>query len=199
MNRRSTVIVTAFAAVVLLAWAGAYAANQLAAKPTAVAVVDIEQVFNQLKQKQAIEADFRSKADGLQAEEKQMKTKISDLQAQLDLLPPTEDSYKQKEAELQKAVLELRVWVQFQQAQQAREQAIQLENLYRKTTETIGAVAQQSGYDLVLFKEGMPTFEGANAQQIMAQVSFRKVLWAADASDLTNAIITRMNNEFDAG
>ncbi len=199
MHRRSTLIVTAFAAAVLLVWAGAFAQNQAPAKATAVAVVDIDLVFNQLKQRQSIEADLRTQGDALQAEERERKTKIADLQGGLDLLPPGSDAYNKKQEELQMKVLELQVWAQFQQQKMARERALRVESLYKKAMDTIGKIATQSGYDLVLFKDPAPTFEGANMQQINAQLTLRKVLWSNTAIDITDAVITRMNNDFGAG
>jgi len=199
MTRRKSLIVTAAAAVVLMVWAGAYAASALQAQPTSVAVVNIEEVFNQLKEKQAIEANLRAQGDDLQAEEQAMKEKIGKLQEALKLLPPGGPGHAQKQEELEKAVLEFQVWGQFQQKKQQRERAVQIEGLYNKTIKTIGEIATESGYDLVLFEEPKPQFQGNNLQQIMAQLSLRKVLWAKDSIEITNTVTTRMNNEFDAG
>jgi len=199
MTRRKSLIVTAAAAVVLMVWAGVYAADALQAKPTAVAVVNIEEVFNQLKEKQAIEANMRAQGDQLQAEEKALKEKIGKLQEALKLLPPGGPGHAQKQEELEKSVLEYRVWGEYQQQKQQRERAVQIEGLYNKTIETIGQIATESGYDMVLFQEPKPQFQGNNLQQIMAQLSLRKVLWAKDSIDISNTVTTRMNNEFDAG
>ncbi len=199
MTRRKSLIVTTAAAVVLMVWAGAFAAGALQAKPTATAVVDIEAVFNQLKEKNAIEANLRSQGDSLQSEERAMKEKIGKLQESMKLLAPGGPGYPQKQEELEKAVLEFQVWGQYQQQKQQRERALQIENLYNKTIKTIGEIATEQGYDLVVFKEPKPQFEGNNLQQIMAQLSLRKVLWAKDSIEITNAVTTRMNNEFDAG
>jgi len=199
MTRRKSLIVTAAAAVVLMVWAGAYAAGALQAQPTSVAVVNIEEVFNQLKEKQAIEANLRARGDELQAEEQTMKEKIGKLQEALKLLPPGGPGHAQKQEELEKAVLEFQVWGKFQQQKQQRERAVQIEGLYNKTIKTIGEIATESGYDLVLFEEPKPQFQGNNLQQIMAQLSLRKVLWAKDSIEITNTVTTRMNNEFDAG
>lgn len=199
MTRRTTTMVTAAAAVVMMIWVGAFASNGEQAAPTAVAVVDVEAAFTQLKQRDAIEAELRARGEELQAQERQMKAEIGEMQEAMGMLPPGSSGHKAKQLELEKALVELKVWGEYQQQRQNRERAVQIENLYNKTLEAIGDIAEESGYDLVLFKEPSPNFQGSNIQQMMAQLSMRKTLWSRDSIDITRSVTTRMNNEFDAG
>lgn len=194
MNQRPP-IVAVFAAAMLAVWAGG---AQAQAKPTAIAVVNIEKVFGSLKEREAIEADGRQEGDQLQQEQATRRAAISEDQNRLDLLPPGSEAYKKAEAELQQKVISLQVWGQFHQNRLARERAVLTEKLYRKTLETIGRVATENGYDIVLFKEQAPNFEGVNPQQLPTILQLRKVLWSKDEIDLTEQVTTRMNNEFDA-
>jgi len=197
MTRRTSFIVAAFAAVVLAAWVGAYAQNTLQAKPTAVAVVDVEQVLNQVKEKTALEAQFRAMGEKFQSEEKQRKAELADMQSALDALPEGKD-YDKKQEELQKKVLELQVFVQFSQQKLAAERTLQIETLYRKTNQTVEAMAKEAGFDLVLYREAEIKTRGANLQQMMGQLANRKIIYASDEINITDEVITRMNNDFAA-
>jgi len=110
----------------------------------------------------------------------------------MDLLPADKQASKQEE--LQKAVLELQINVQFSQQKIATERALQIEKLYRKSNQAIEAIAQQSGYDLVLQKEGQIKTQGANLQQIMGQLANRKVLYSSKAIDITEQVIVQMQH-----
>lgn len=164
---------------------------------TATAVVDIEKVFNELNERSAVEATIQTRIAELQKWEQAKRKEIAALQSDLELMAAGTDAYEQTREKLRKALIELRVELEVGQRQIEQEKAIQLEGLYRKMIETVGRVAQEEGYDLVLFRDNTPPMQGANQQQMAALIQVRKCLYASDHLDLTDRVKQRMNNDYN--
>jgi len=164
---------------------------------TPVAVVDIEKVFNELQERGAVEASIQSKIAELQKWEQEKRKEIAALQSDLELMKAGTDAYDQTREKLRKALIELRVELEVGQRQVEQEKALQLEGLYLKMIDTVGQVAQQQGFELVMFKDNTPPMRGANQQQIAALIQVRKCLYAADHLDLTDQVKQKMNNDFN--
>lgn len=191
--------VTALAAAFLLIGiGGAVANNAMRAQPTAVAVVNIEHAFDNLAEKAAVEAEIRARGERLGEEEQERRERIRGLREDLDVLAPGAQAHREKQDELEREAFELQNWAQFQQQRLQREHILQTERLYRKLTEALGRVAEDEGYDIVLFREAIPRFQAENPQELVAQIQMRKVLHANESVDITDRVIQRMNNAFEA-
>ena len=183
-------------AVGLIAAAVAYGANAMQAEPVSAAVVNVQKVFSNLKEREQIQAEMRQRAQDLQDQEKQRRKKIQQMKSDLDIMEPGSQAYKEQQSKLEQAVIDLQAWQQFKQQKVKRSRGVQLENLYRKTLRAIEDVANEKGYDVVLYKEGAPDFNFQNQRQLSTMIQVRKVLWSKDKLDITQQIIQRMNNEF---
>jgi recombinational DNA repair protein RecT len=81
-----------------------------------------------------------------------------------------------------------------------REQALRWEGLYRTIVSEADKLAQSEGYQYVLVYDGTAEFQRDRrnqmplAQQVVEQISRRRVLYAAKGDDLTEKLILRMNN-----
>lgn len=199
MHRTRIAIVFAALALGLIGLAVARATTALQAQPNAVAVVRLDKVFDNLKQMQKFKAEETSRREQLQAELKSRQEKLQTQQADLDMLTPGTPGFIQAQEELTRAAIELQVWSQFEQQKLARDAGLQFESLYRDTLGAIGRVAEANGFDLVLYAETEPEFRYENLQQLLTQMSVRKVLYAKEALDVTDQVVQQMNNEFDAG
>lgn len=197
MQVRKIMIGGAALALMMLGVATAQVGS-LTAKPTRVAVVEFERLINGLKQKTAFEADRQAKARDLQALQQEKRQAVELLQQDLNMLSPGSTEYQDKQKELRRAALEFQLWGRLEQEEAQRMAMTELESLYRSAREMIGQVAQEAGYDLVLFEEGVPTFNAENLQQLGAQIGLRKVLYASDSIDITDEVMRRMNADFDA-
>lgn len=175
--------------------AAAVGGAAMKAAPTAVAVVDAEKLFDQLTERQAIEADIRSKAETLQQQERDKKEKIQQMQGSLDMLNPGTKAFQEQQAELEKAVLNLQVWVQYEQQKLNRQRQTQVEGLFKKVLDAIERVSVDEGYDAVLFQSQSIARSSGNSNQPVT-VPIRIVAWNKDSIDLTDRILTRMNNEY---
>ena len=184
------------AAVVLTGMAGARAGALLKAQPTAVAVVDVQKVFDALTEKKEIEADLKSKYDDFVDKSNKQKQELSKYDDDLKLLQAGTSAYTKKEEEYEQKALEYQSWVALQQSKSTRDRALLLENIYRKLLDALGRVAQQEGYDLVMFKEPPADFRNAKPETISTNIQIRKLLWNKTELDISDSVLQIMNNEY---
>lgn len=197
MTRKQLCIAAlALAAITFSAVLGAGAQGLTAARPTKVATVDVLRVFNGLQEKAQIEADIRTHGEQLRTEEESRRKELQDLQNDLKILAPDTQAYTQKTNQIQSKIIELRVWSEMQSNSLKSESSIQLAGLYRKMIDTITKVAKESGYDMVLYKEQEPTFQNVKPEAMNQIIQLRKLLWSADDLEITDQVVTRMNNDY---
>ena len=194
---RLTVSLSA-AAFLSIGIAGALANNALRATPTAVAVIDIERAFDALSEKSAVEVEIRAQGERLAREEQERRQRIGQLRDDLGVLAAGSRAFREKEEELSRAIIDLQVWTQFQQQRLQREHVLHTERLYRKMLEAIARVAEDEGYDLVLFREATGRLQADTPQELAAQIQMRKILYANSRIDFTDQVVQRMNNAFEA-
>ena len=111
-------------------------------------------------------------------------------------MPPGTPAFNEKQAQLEQKAIELQAWRGYQNQRLNRERGLQIERLYRNVTDTIGRVAEENGFDIVMFKERPVDFTGAKPEALKTLIQVRKVLWAAEQLDLTDQVIQMMNNDF---
>ncbi|MEM9252046.1 MAG: OmpH family outer membrane protein [Planctomycetota bacterium] len=168
------------------------------ATPTAVAVVDVEQVFQSLKAQTEFEADIQRQREALAQEAQSKQASAQAIQDDLEMLTAGTPAYDEKQAQLERAAIDLQVWQRYEEVKLARQAQTQIERLYRDVVDAIERIATESGYDVVLLEQERESLQAENIQQLLGQIGTRKVLFAASKVDLTDTVIRRMNNEFDA-
>ncbi|MBB6429814.1 OmpH family outer membrane protein [Algisphaera agarilytica] len=195
--KNSIVIVALVAALTLGLYVTAGGQAGGAATPTKVAVVNLQDVINQCAQQAAFLAEGKAKAESLKAEQQQRQQQIATISTTLDTLQVGGDAWNKKREELQQKTLEMQVWVQMQEQNGQLDQARQFAEIYIAANEASAAIAQAAGYDVVLQGGELPDLMRLNIQQLQTVVQTRKVIYSGDAVDITNAVLQRMNADFD--
>ncbi len=181
---------------------GANATHMLSSRPTAVAVVDIAAVLDSMKEKMQIEADLRTQQEEDRSKAEAMASDLKALESDLDILARGTPAYDEKLQELDRKIIEVQSWQQYQQQKYQRESARQMIRLYQKISAKAGEVAKENGYDIVLYKDQPIDVDFRKVEPKMISsviktlVSQRKMLWSSDEIDITEQLIQRMNNEF---
>lgn len=189
-------VMLAIAAIVAINWV-ALAANGPASAATAAAVVDVQKVFNTCGEKADIDANFQSSIEKLTADLEERNNQIKSDQFDLDLIKADSPEYKQKREEIDRKIVALKVEENYRKATIVREQMLRYESLYRKLRKACGEVANEEDYDLVLFKEAEKlTYK--KPQDLVNQIGTRKLLWSADELDITDQVIQKLNNAWEA-
>lgn len=196
-TRRLVGVLVIAAAMSLVLLAGARA-GQMMAQPTSVACVDLERIFKEVKEKAQIEVDLKGKAEKFEAQRKEREDKMKKVQDDLAMLNPQNPAHQAKFDEANKLVMENQVWEQWQMQQLQRENLVQVQGLYVKIVEATEKLGKDAGIDIILYKEAMPDFKQVKASDMSQVIRSRKVVYCKDSLDLTQQVITAMNNEFGA-
>jgi Skp family chaperone for outer membrane proteins len=165
-------------------------------RAVSIAVVDIEEVFNNLKEREAVQANIQGRVSDLQQWEQAKRREIVRLQEDLKVTNEGTEEYQQLLDQLRKSMIQLQVELELGKRTLEQESARQLEAIYRNIIDATGAIAKQQGYDVVLLRDKMPNLAGANQQQIAAMIQVRKLLYADQRLDITQQVKQRLNNEY---
>ena len=95
-------------------------------------------------------------------------------------------------------------WLQTAKREHELDKAVRLQDLYKKVFDAIQTLALTEGYDLVIVDDSAAelTFERSSRvlpqAQVLQQLAMRKLLFVNPSLDITEDLIMRMNNEFNA-
>ncbi len=178
-------------------------AQTIAPKEPVLAAVQIESLFNGLVQRAEAKAEIEALNDEITAEKNARQDKITKMEEEFR---GAADPERQEELVDAMTLEKLKLQFLYQEAaaELEVEKALRLQHLYLKISEAIGELASAQGYDLVILDDSAqePEFDRASRipgqVQILQQIASRKVLYRNPAIDITNDLITRMNNEFRA-
>jgi Skp family chaperone for outer membrane proteins len=198
--KRFALALTLMAGLALVGWLAlsvrAQPKDAPAAKPTKVAVADVEEIFTRVQERTRLNADMTTMAQRVQEDDKTMQRALTDIQDKVKLLKIDSPEYVKALEDLEQGSLHLKAWRDWQIKKLNAEKARQMERLYKRLLETVGKVATSNGLDLVLFKETAVDFAGMNPDALPTQIQVRKVLWSADSLDITSQVIQVMDNDY---
>ena len=110
-------------------------------------------------------------------------------------LKEKDDKFKQAMKKFQMAAIELRGYVEFQQLKQQRFNDETIFELYDKIKGAAMKFADEQGYDIILVNDSVVEIP-ENTDNILAQISSRRVLFARQQMDVTDQLIQAMNSEY---
>ncbi len=173
------------------------------ASPPVVAVVRIDPLFDGLKQK----ADAAAAVEQLQGEiEAEAKIRREAAEALTEQHSNAVDA-TQREALFDKIALETlknASWLEAAKQELEVDKAVRLQDLYKKVYDAINSLALTEGYDLVIVDDSGAELPFERKSRVVPQVqviqklAMRKVLYVNPTLDVTDDLIMRMNNEFNA-
>jgi Skp family chaperone for outer membrane proteins len=175
-------------------------------QPTAVALVDLEKLMKNLKEMQ--DRNNQNQAQGMimQGELTKLNDQVQALEKDLaegGAIPPgPSERRNEKTAELfQKRALLKATKDSYQAVFDVRSGNI-VHEMYDKITAAIGAFAKQEQYDLVLLDDramDLPPMNAATAKELNPSIERKRILYARDGMDITDRLITVMNNQYATG
>ena len=199
MQKNPRILVTVVAAAAfLVALAGVTTAQRPGPAPVTMGVVDVAKVYISLAERNQIEAELEMLRDKVKQEDQVRLDKINEMREDLRMAQAGSEIFDKKRADLEMEVLTLQAWQEFQKRRMNAEQTVQKEKLYKRIIDAIGDYAQANEYDMVLYKESTVNFRNVPQKQVDALIALRKVLWSKEELDITESVVAKMNNEFNA-
>lgn len=179
---------------------GAGVAQSRLAAPTTVAVIDIDRLSTSLEEFKVPREQFISKQNTWTEELKGLQTRLASLDEELELIP--EDNMDARiNKVIQRTTVESEIKTKSQLFQQASdlEQAKLFSRMYDKIEDGASRIAQRDGVDVVLVDDRIFKIPANNRAAQADLLNSKKVLYASESVDLTDELLTMLNNEFTAG
>lgn len=186
-----------------IAWhAGANtAAQRPPAQPTAVATIDIVEIFERLNERTHLEAQLEERRKTREAQLAEVRSRLDNIRNNIETVHPRgSDASKEAIREFmeQKAVFDARG--------EALGQIMSIDQgnirrqLFEKVVAAVQKIADRDSIDIVILDDSafpLPDNNSSNIEVFRAIVS-KSVIYAHPTVDLTDRVITLMNNEFTA-
>lgn len=194
--KRNLLIAAAVLAVLVVGLVGVKAQGVLDGEPTVVAVVNLANIYNSLKEKQQIDAELGIIRARVTQESEDRKTDIAQKQQDLDMLVPGTPPYADAQEVYERSALDYQAWVQYEQNKLSREANIRIKKLKKNLEAAIETVAQAQNVGIVLYKQQSLRL-GTNSQGRPQTANIDIVAWASNTVDITDLVAQQMNNDFD--
>ena len=173
-----------------------------AAQPSAVAVVNVNKVLDASKEWEDSRGRLAASAQKRVAELEKLKEEISSLKQRIEAAPKASPERQRLAGELYEkgAQQEVREKVAVQLGD--LEAGPEVWALYVRMNDAIRQIATQQGYDLVI-SDDSPLPNIAEGRQLLASnvtnmTTNRQILFAAPRIDITDQVITVLNNQYAA-
>ncbi len=156
------------------------------------AVCDLQAIFSEYVRAKDLLAQLNEKRQALAAEDEQRSKAIDALQAELAGLKPGSDEYEARRAEVERQQIDRAVAIQFGESALRREHRRLTMDMYTEITQTVTAIAQERGFNLVLYRDGA-LVDTDETLELLAQIRSRKLLYSDDSLDITADVLARLN------
>ncbi|HEX2839252.1 MAG TPA: OmpH family outer membrane protein [Phycisphaerales bacterium] len=204
-NRRPLLIALCVAGAGLFGAAVAHSASPApyaAAAPTAVAVVNLERLFENLTELKERNTQLETVRETYLTQVKELDAKAKSLEAELKEKIPASDRQKraEKAAELTEARAILKVRTELLEGNMERKNAEIIRDLYDKSTKAIADFAAREGYDIVLLDDrSLELPESGTVNNINSVILSKRILFAKPGVDVTDRLVSQMNTEYASG
>jgi Skp family chaperone for outer membrane proteins len=163
-------------------------------RPSSVATVNLEQIFQGLDLRLKADEQLVKVAGELDARAAELRGMIDDKKADLDIFPKGSTKHQQTLSEVARLSYQLQAHLDFAIQKLDFEKSITLRRIYGDIKAAVSQLAQTNGYDIVVVDDSvvsLPT--DANETETMRQISARRLLFTNNGIDITKDVIAYMN------
>lgn len=199
--KRNHVILAVCSAAVLAALVLPHALAQpgAMASPTRVAVCDVVSIFRDYDKARNIISDLEAKRDSIMQEDQQRQQQMENLRMELESYRPGSQQFIETRNEMERLAVDRKAYLEYQQAVTLREHHERTREIYDEIIRKVRQVAEQSGYDLVLFRSQNVMPPTQSTGQLLEEIERRQVLYSSDRVDITQVVLDALNAEYAGG
>ena len=176
---------------------------RVVAEPTPVALVNVARIFDQIDERsewdiriEALKASIRDTAASRQAT----------MQRRLAESEEATDPVQRQQIRDEVALMQIRFeeWARVKNVEVDREESLKWRSIYRNLRREAARVAENEGYAMVMVDDTVgeiATTPGSQVplqQQVLEQITNRRLLYATTTVDISDQVIVRMNNAANA-
>lgn len=187
-------------ALTLTAAAFGVGAITRALDPTVVAIVDIDRLSTEMEEFKVPREEFQTKQDTRREQLRAIQTRMNSVAEELELIPEGDQNARIDKL-TEQAMLDSELATRQQIYQQAAdlEQAQLFKRMYDRIQSGAKTIAERDGIDLVLVDDRVFALSATNRGAQRAMLESKKVLYADGTVDITDELLTLLNNEFTTG
>jgi Skp family chaperone for outer membrane proteins len=169
------------------------------AAPTAVAVVDVSRLVEEIDER----GEWDMRIESLRAAvEQEFKNRQAAAERRLEESENASDEITRQTIRDEVALMQLRTqeWAIVKGQELDRERSLKWQSIYRNLRRESARIAETDGYELVLVNDATgeirtnPASKTPLEQQVLTQMLDRRILFTAEPIDITEQLIVRMNN-----
>jgi Skp family chaperone for outer membrane proteins len=178
----------------------ATAVRPLLRRPSVIVTVDLERVLEGLNKRADDDAELQKLAMSYQAEDIAKKEEIANMEDSMaDLIDQRQ--LLDKEEEIALATLRRQAWLNFIGEKLDVEESLMLQDLFREIQKAAEEMSKTEGFDVVLLDDSSLQLavierDVRRVIQIKEQLRARNLLFASQITDISDDLITRMNNAY---
>jgi Skp family chaperone for outer membrane proteins len=162
-----------------------------------IATVDLEGVVAALKERLDKELNLKASLSDAQKRVDTLVEEVKSDQEKIKQMPAGNDKDKAMK-ELREKAIRAEFEKQYAQKLLIEMQGEMLRDLYLKISEATGRMAKSNGYSLVIANDQKIEIPKGDPNEIGRAISSKRMLYSDGALDVTNELITMMNNEYAA-
>ncbi len=195
----TTISIASILITALLAWTAGASSSRPPAQPTAIATVDIMSVIEGLNERDVLKAELEARTEARQEQLNSVVKQLEALDADIQMLKQGTDQHREKMQE----GIELQALAKTRR--DVLSQIVSIDNgtvmqkLFVKIETAVKDISEREGYDIVLFDD--TSFEvpaDSPNQDVVRAIITKSLIYRHDSIDITQQVITLMNNEYSA-
>lgn len=190
----TALLLAAVGGVMLLAGAALFTIG----RPAVVATVDLERVYEALDEQAAADASVEALAATMNRDAELRRESIERLRGELEAFKPGSTAHKETMNRIELELLNYNVHVDFDRQRIEARRSEFIRAIYGRVKVSLAAMAEEQKIDIVFLNDSIPPIEATDAQRTMQQISARRMLFSAPSLDISDALIQRMNAEFQS-
>ena len=168
---------------------------QVAGGQSSVAVCDVVKVFREYNRAKAMQTELEGQRKSMEAQNLRRQKTLKSMDTALKGINPGTPKHAEEMNKLRRAAIEHKVWLEMEQQQILTKHALLMRDMYDSMRKTVAAIAKARGVTLVLQMDGA-SLTGRNSQEMMGQISSRKVIYAGSQIDITAELIQKLNESY---
>lgn len=161
--------------------------------PAIIASVDLERAFNKTGRRVKAEERLEQLAEVYRVEIERLRSAAEQSKMDMEMLVPGTPKYKEAESAWKQAVLDYRAMVEFSKGKLDAKRAEARKNIYQQIIDAAAGFAEANGIDFIVADDSVIDLQQGTDLQIVQQMSLRRVVYANEAFDVTDELITWLN------
>jgi Skp family chaperone for outer membrane proteins len=193
----NTLAIVALLVVGSIAWQSQALRRVETAKPAVLVSVDFGRVFNSLEERSFEQEKAQALINRIDEDLLRRRKHIEDYEQELELYTAGSDKWEDLVKQQQLELIEYESIGEYRNLRAAREESKGLRSIYKNIRKACAELSKQNGWDYVFVNDLIAPMPEGDDVDMDSVISSRRMLYANQTMDVTDALIEYMNASFD--